>query len=92
MQNGQPGPGGQQNHNGNQVQNPADMSMGAPFGDLGGDGQFSGMDFANLDTGDVLDNFDFDSFLNNNDDSGLAFDANFAFGGDASIETDIGGN
>jgi len=93
MQNGQPGPGAQQNHNGNQVQAPApDMGMGAPFGDLGGDGQFTGMDFANLDSGDVLDNFDFDSFLNNNDDAGLAFDANFAFGGDASIETDIGGN
>lgn len=94
MQNGQPGPNNQQNHNGNQVQAPGpDMGMGAPFGDLGSDGQFSGMDFANLDTGDVLDNFDFDSFLNNNDESGIgAFDANFTFGGDSSIEADIGGN
>lgn len=91
MQNGQPGPNSQQNHNGNQVQGP-DMSMSAPFGDLGGDVQFTGMDFANLESGDVLDNFDFDSFLNNDDTGGLAFDANFAFGGDASIETDIGGN
>lgn len=92
MQNGQGGPG-QQNHNGSQVQASApDMSMSAPFGDLGGDAQFGGMDFAGIDSNDVLDNFDFDSFLNNNDDPGLAFDANFAFGGDGSIETDIGGN
>lgn len=60
----------------------------APFGALDGADQFSGMDFANLDSGDVLDNFDFDSFLNNTaEDNGLGFDANFAFG-DGGIETD----
>lgn len=56
--------------------------MGQPFGSLGGD-DLTGMnmDFANLDGTDVLDNFDFDSFLNTNDgDPGLGFDANFAFG------------
>ncbi len=59
----------------------------APFGALDGTDQFP-MDFANLESGDVLDNFDFDSFLNNNgDDNGLGFDANFAFG-DGGIEAD----
>lgn len=60
----------------------------APFGSLGDD-QFN-MDFANLDSGDVLDNFDFDSFLNNTgDNDGLGFDANFAFGGDGGGELDM---
>ncbi|RMY64574.1 hypothetical protein D0864_12316 [Hortaea werneckii] len=58
----------------------------APFGNLGGpDDGFGNMnlDFAGIDGGDVLDNFDFDSFLNTNDDgNGLGgFDANFAFDG-----------
>jgi hypothetical protein len=94
MPNGGPGQQqGQQQHNGpqqqqqNVQQQQQDMSN-APFGDLGGDGtQFGNMDFATLDSGDVLDNFDFDSFLNNNDEGGLGFDANFAFGD--SIEADI---
>lgn len=40
------------------------------------------MDFGNLEGGDVLDNFDFDSFLNDQTGvgGGLEFDANFAFG------------
>ncbi|SMQ49819.1 unnamed protein product [Zymoseptoria tritici ST99CH_1A5] len=77
----------QQQQQQQQNQQNQDMGVGAPFGDLGGDSQFSNMDFAALDSGDVLDNFDFDSFLNNNDEGGLGFDANFAFGD--SIETDI---
>lgn len=83
MQNGQPTPA-QQNANSQppsapQVQQMPDMNAG-PFGALQDD-QFSNLDFANLDSGDVLDNFDFDSFLNNTgDNDGLAFDANFAFG------------
>lgn len=61
---------------------PAAQPPGAdmPFGSLGlDDGQFGnlGLDFG-MD-GDALDNFDFDSFLNN-DDQSLGFDANFAFG------------
>jgi hypothetical protein len=91
MPNGGPNQQQQQQHNqqGHNVQQQHQgQDMGAPFGDLGGDGtQFSNMDFAALDTGDVLDNFDFDSFLNNNDEGGLGFDANFAFGD--SIEADI---
>ena len=39
------------------------------------------LDFDLSNSGDVLDNFDFDSFLNQDGD-GMAFDANFAFGGE----------
>ncbi|KXT13823.1 hypothetical protein AC579_39 [Pseudocercospora musae] len=90
MPNGQPNPGQQQNQQqGNVGQPSADMGM-APFGDLSND-QNNFMDFANIESGDVLDNFDFDSFLNNTGgDEGLGFDANFAFGD--GIEADIGGN
>lgn len=45
--------------------------------------QFPGMnlDFAGLEGPDVLDNFDFDSFLNNEaGDGGFGFDANMGFG------------
>lgn len=50
-----------------------------PFG-VFGDDKFT-MGFANLDSGDALDNFDFDSFLNSTgDNDGLGFDANFAIG------------
>lgn len=70
-----PAPGGQQD-------------MNAPFGSLDNN-QFPDMnlDFT-LEGGDVLDNFDFDSFLNNDGDAGFAFDANLAFGDglDAGIE------
>ncbi|KAK4539743.1 hypothetical protein LTR36_010396 [Oleoguttula mirabilis] len=55
-----------------------------PFGNLNNDDfpMNMNMDFANLDGGDVLDNFDFDSFLNTGDGDGMSgFDANFAFGG-----------
>jgi hypothetical protein len=59
-----------------------DMGVGQPFGNLDQNNQFGSMDleFADLNGGggDVLDNFDFDSFLNNDDGSGLGFD-NFAF-------------
>lgn len=56
--------------------------MSQPFGNLNGDEFPMNMDFANLDGGDVLDNFDFDSFLNTGDGDGMSgFDANFAFDG-----------
>lgn len=63
---------------------PPPSDMGQPFGSLdGGDFGNINMDFANLDGGDVLDNFDFDVFLNTNDnENGLGWDANLAFGGD----------
>lgn len=90
MPNGQPNQAQQQNQQQGNAGQPNDMNM-PPFGALdGSDNNF--MEFANLDSGDVLDNFDFDSFLNNTGgDEGLGFDANFAFG-DGGIETDIGGN
>ena len=41
------------------------------------------MDFGPLDSDNVLENFDFESFLHtDNDMSGLQFDSNFNFGGD----------
>jgi len=40
------------------------------------------MDFANpLTSGDVLNDFDFDSFLHDGDDANGAFDFNAGFGG-----------
>lgn len=41
------------------------------------------LDFSSLEGQDVLDNFDFDSFLNNDaGENAFAFDANMAFGTD----------
>lgn len=79
---------------------PPDMS-GPPFGSLTDPNDQFGMsgmnmDFANLEGGDVLDNFDFDSFLNTagDGDGGFAFDANLAFGDGTGLEAggDLGGN
>ncbi|KAK4503719.1 hypothetical protein PRZ48_004634 [Zasmidium cellare] len=90
LPNGQPTPAQQnttQPPGAPPVQQVPDMNAG-PFGNIGGD-DFGNMDFADLGSGDVLDNFDFDSFLNNTgDNDGLAFDANFAFG-DAGAELDM---
>jgi hypothetical protein len=69
----------QPNQNSNGVQQPP-PDMGGPFGGSGnlvdneGFGGLS-MDFADVSAGggDVLDNFDFDSFLNT-DDAGMGFD------------------
>lgn len=45
------------------------------------------LDFSGLEGPDVLDNFDFDSFLNNDaGDASFAFDANMAFGTDGGLE------
>ncbi|PSK35025.1 Adhesion defective protein 2 [Elsinoe australis] len=85
-QGGPPQQPGQQNVGGNQGQ--PDLA-GGPFGGSldGGDLGFGGMDFGNLDGQDVLDNFDFDSFLNTNDENGaFAFDANMNFGADGGLE------
>ncbi|KAK3713352.1 hypothetical protein LTR37_008544 [Vermiconidia calcicola] len=72
--------GQQQNVNGQQQPDPSGAME--PFGQIGEPDQFSGMnlDFSLSEGGDVLDNFDFDSFLNQDGDGGLGFDANFAFG------------
>ena len=52
-----------------------------PFGALDGSDQSFGMplEFSNLDSGDVLENFDFDSFLNSDGDMGFGFDASLSF-------------
>ena len=66
--------------------------MGMPFGDLNADqfGIASNMEFADPMSSDVLDTFDFESFLNSNgEDNNFGFDANIAFG-DSSIEADLG--
>lgn len=94
MSNGQPGlqNGVQQVPQG--VGQP-DMG-GAPFGipgNLDGTDQFSNMsmEFGNLDGGDVLDSFDFDSFLNTGGDDGLSgFDANMMFDGSIEAGGDMG--
>lgn len=79
-------PGQQPNQGGNGASAPGQEPFGST-GNLGGDDQFSNMnlnmsmDFADpmANTGgDVLDNFDFDSFLNT-DDGGLNGFDNFSF-------------
>ncbi|KAL8827485.1 MAG: hypothetical protein Q9191_003161 [Dirinaria sp. TL-2023a] len=64
----------------------ADVNMAPQFGALeGAEGQFNIGPFSGLDGGDVLDNFDFDSFLH--DDGGFEFDAsNFNMGGGDGVE------
>ena len=59
-----------------------------PLSDLGGsDDAFGALNSANVDTGDVLDNFDFDAFLNSNGaNDGLEFDTNFAFGDEREVD------
>ena len=45
------------------------------------------MTFANLENSDVLDNFDFDSFLQNNDDFGEFDTTSFPLGNAEGVET-----
>lgn len=84
------------------VQPQQELQQQTPFGDFnpGIDQQFS-LDFSTLDTGDVLESFDFDSFLNtdNNDFGTLAnFDTTImdnsggAFGLGGGMEADGGVN
>ncbi|KAL9625429.1 MAG: hypothetical protein Q9160_000492 [Pyrenula sp. 1 TL-2023] len=84
------------------VQPQQELQQQTPFGDFnpGIDQQFS-LDFSTLDTGDVLESFDFDSFLNtdNNDFGTLAnFDPTImdnsggAFGLGGGMEADGGVN
>lgn len=88
-------PNQQGNQGGNGAQPPAPDMNPPPFGGSGnlvGDEQFGNlnMEFAELGNGggDVLDNFDFDSFLNTDDMSGgmafdgFSFDAGLEAGGD----------
>ncbi|KAK0267679.1 hypothetical protein LTS16_021379 [Friedmanniomyces endolithicus] len=75
------------------VQPPPSM-MDQPFGSLDSEGFGMNMDFGNIEGGDVLDNFDFDFFVNTNEgDPGLGIDANFAFGDGLEAGADLqGGN
>jgi len=68
--------------------------MGVQPFNLDGPDQFGmNLEFANLDGDNVLDTFDFDSFLNTGGDDGLSgFDANFAFGDSIEAGADLTGN
>jgi hypothetical protein len=49
------------------------------------------MDYGPLDNGDVLENFDFDSFLQSTDDGGFNFDpSTLAFGSGDGVEAGAG--
>lgn len=63
-----------------------DVNMAPQFGGMeGAETQFGIGAFSGLDGGDVLDNFDFDSFLH--DDGAFEFDAsNFSMGGGDGVE------
>ncbi|KAF2493984.1 hypothetical protein BU16DRAFT_540518 [Lophium mytilinum] len=65
-----------------QVQQPPMDNPGAPFGNLGE--EFNGLDFPAVDGPDVLENFDFDSFLHTEDTGAfgpLGGDFNFGLDG-----------
>ncbi|KAF2100860.1 hypothetical protein NA57DRAFT_74459 [Rhizodiscina lignyota] len=62
-----------------------DPNSTAPFGDIGGD-TFGNLDLANFDSGDVLENFDFDSFLHTDDTSGAFTFDNMNFGAPDGVE------
>ncbi|GAB7353256.1 hypothetical protein MBLNU459_g3765t1 [Dothideomycetes sp. NU459] len=77
------GPGPAAAQNAMVQQNQPDMGVGSgPFGHLdGNDFNSLSFDIGPMDGTDVLDNFDFDSFLTNGDgDGSFGFDANIAFG------------
>ncbi|KAL0264522.1 hypothetical protein SLS55_000472 [Diplodia seriata] len=65
-----------------------DPNASAPFGDLGNDtnGAFN-LDFGPIDSGDVLENFDFDTFLHTDDGGPTAFSFDQAFLNDG-VEAD----
>lgn len=66
-----------------QQQTPAvDPTAGAgAFGDFTNSNEAFNLDFSGLETTDVLENFDFDSFLHNTDDgnNGFSFDPGMNF-------------
>ncbi|KAF4302131.1 cAMP-dependent protein kinase pathway protein [Botryosphaeria dothidea] len=70
------------------AQPPMDPNANAPFGDLGNNdnGGFN-LDFGSMDSGDVLENFDFDTFLHTDDGTSSAFTFDQAFLGDG-VEAD----
>ncbi|RMZ81135.1 hypothetical protein DV738_g2456, partial [Chaetothyriales sp. CBS 135597] len=60
-----------------------DMSANFEFGE----GQNFNLDFSTLDSTDVLENFDFDSFLNTSTDETFGFSNDIVGGGDFGLET-----
>jgi len=65
-------------------------TIGAPFGNIAEDGSF-GLDFSPLDGPDVLENFDFDSFLHTEDNGAFgSLDGDLNFGPDG-VEASAGG-
>jgi len=60
-----------------QQPDPAQVSAFPDMG-MGADQNFN-LDFSTLDTGDVLENFDFDSFLNTDDQAGFSFDPTLSY-------------
>lgn len=82
-----PAPAPQMQPNQNQMQQP-DMSQNASFDFPPADQNFN-LDFSTLDNTDVLENFDFDSFLNTSNDDAFNFESGMV-GGDFSL--DAGGD
>jgi hypothetical protein len=72
----------------NQVQAAPQQAMdstGASFADVGQDTGFGNLDFA-IDGPDVLENFDFDSFLHNTEDTGFSDFGLINFGNENGVE------
>lgn len=73
---------------GNQHQNPGMMNQQMPQNDFpmdfnagsGPGGEPFNLDFSTLESADVLENFDFDSFLNTSADEGFNFGADVEIG------------
>ncbi|KAA6416136.1 MAG: hypothetical protein FRX48_00855 [Lasallia pustulata] len=65
-----------------------DQNGVAPFPPM--DSNDVDLTFGAFDTGDVLENFDFDSFLQNTDDQTFAFDAALSYGNGDGVEAGAG--
>lgn len=65
-----------------------DPNAVAPFASI--DTTDVDLSFGAFDTGDVLENFDFDSFLQNTDDQAFAFDASLPYGNGDGVEAGAG--
>ncbi|KIX06439.1 uncharacterized protein Z518_04415 [Rhinocladiella mackenziei CBS 650.93] len=64
-----------------------DLSQPNAFSDFGGGGPENfNLDFSTLENSDVLENFDFDSFLNTTNDDTFNFDAPIGVGGDFGLD------
>lgn len=66
----------------------ADLSQTSAFGNFDDSQQFS-LDFSTLENPDVLENFDFDSFLNQNGDDQFGFEASIGDGGAFNLDPSV---